>query len=151
MARTRIKGKGLTFLVAGVEYKCDLTSAELVREAADNNTADSVLTFCDVDNASDGNVWKLNIEAIQSTDQGSGSAKSLHTLVWETAATGGTLAFIYKPLGNVTATASMPHYSGSVDVAAGAYPPIGGEAGNDALKWDYSFVVTNNTVAKVTS
>lgn len=151
MARNRIRGNSLSFNFAGVAYECDLTSAVLVREAADNNTADGVLTFCDVANASDGNVWKLNVTAVQSTDSGSGSAKSLHTLVWETASAGGDIAFLFKPNGNATATASQPHYSGSVTVTKGAYPEIGGDAGNDSFTWDYSFTVSNNTVTKVTS
>lgn len=151
MARTRIKGKGLVFMFGGTAYECDLTSATLVREAADNNTADGVLTFCDVANASDGNVWKLNIEAVQSTDQGSGSAKSLHTLVWETASAGGDLAFIFKPHGNAAATTSQPHYTGSATVGVGAYPEIGGAAGNDSFTWSYSFTVKDNAVTKVTS
>lgn len=151
MARTRLKGKGLVFMFGNTAYECDLTSAVLIREAADNASTDGVLTFCDVANSSDGNVWKLNIEAIQSTDQGSGSAKSLHTLVWETASAGGDLGFIFKPHGNATASTSQPHYTGSATVAAGAYPEIGGAAGNDSFTWSYSFTVKDNNVTKVTT
>ena len=149
MSRTRIKGKGLVFTVAGVAYECDLTSAVLTKDTANKDTADGVKTFCDVSASSDGLVWKLNTEAIQSTDSGSGSAKSLHTLIWESAVAGAELAFIFKPMGNSAASASQPHYTGTAIVPAGGYPDVGGAAGNDSFTWSYSFEVKDNTVTKV--
>jgi hypothetical protein len=148
MPRTRIKGKGLTFDIESVAYECDLISAVLTRESADNNTADGVLTFCDVTTASDGQVWKLNIEAVQSTDQGTGADKSLHTLIWEAAVAGDTIPFIFRPHGNATPTAGQPHFTGSVVVDAGSYPEVGGAAGNDSFTWSYSFAVLDNTVVR---
>lgn len=149
MARTRIYGKGLTFEFEGVEYKCDLTSAVLTKDSADQGATDSTLTFCDVAGASTGNVWYLNISAIQSTD--SVTEKSLHTLVWDTAILGGELDFTFAPHGNEDATVNEPHYTGMVVVDAGGYPDIGGDAGENAFTWDYSFVVKDNVVTKVTA
>ena len=152
MPRTRIKGKGLVFEFDNEPFECDLTSAVLLREAADTATADTVTTFCDATTSSDGNVWKLTIEAVQSTDDGATTAlKSLHTLVWDTAVAGGEIDFTFQPHGNATATVSEPHYTGTVTVDAGAYPEVGGSAGNDAFTWSYTFTVKDNTVTKVTS
>jgi len=121
-------------------------------EAADTATADGIVTFCDATTAADGNVWQLQIEAIQSTDDGATTAdKSLHTLVWDSAVAGGELDFTFQPHGNAVATASQPHYTGIVTVEAGAYPEVGGTAGNDSFTWSYTFTVKDNTVTKVVS
>ncbi len=149
MSRTRIKGKDISFTVEGVTYEGDTNSVLLVREAADTSTADGYVTFTDVAEASDGLVWKLNINAFQSTAQGSGSAKSLHTLVWEAAVDGDELDFVFKPHGNSTASTNQPHYSGTAVVAKGVYPPVGGAAGTTAFSWDYSFTVKDNALTKV--
>ena len=149
MARTRIYGKGLTFSFEDVEYKCDLTSAVLTKDSADQGATDSTLTFCDVAGASTGTVWYLNISAIQSTDKV--AEASLHTLVWDTAVLGGELDFVFAPHGNETASVNEPHYTGTVVVDQGGYPDIGGDAGENAFTWDYSFVVKDNAVTKVTS
>jgi hypothetical protein len=152
MPRTRIKGKGLVFEFENEAYECDLISAVLLREAADTATADGIVTFCDATTAADGNVWQLQIEAIQSTDDGATTAdKSLHTLVWDSAVAGGELDFTFQPHGNAVATASQPHYTGIVTVEAGAYPEVGGTAGNDSFTWSYTFTVKDNTVTKVVS
>ena len=152
MARTRIKGKGLVFEFDGEPFECDLISATLLREAADTATADAVTTFCDASTTTDGNVWKLSVEAVQSTDDGATTAdKSLHTLVWDAAVSGGELDFTFQPHGNAVATATQPHYTGTATIDAGAFPEVGGSAGNDAFIWSYTFSVKDNTVTKTIS
>ena len=65
MARTRMKGKGITFTYDGVAYQCDLTSVVLEKSAGDTATSDGTLTFCDVGtSAADGDVWKMVITAL---------------------------------------------------------------------------------------
>ena len=99
MARTRIVGKGLTFKFGSADFKCDLISAVLERGEAPNTGSDTVVTFCDAAASATGQVWTLNIEAVQSTDSASATdGQSLHSLIWETAAaTGGDIAFEFAP------------------------------------------------------
>ncbi len=149
MSRTRIYGKGLTFEFDDVEYKCDLTSAVLTKDTADQGATDTTLTFCDVAGASTGNVWYLNISAIQSTEET--PEKSLQSLIWDEAVLGGEVPFSFAPHGNETPTVNEPHYEGVAVVDQGGYPTIGGDAGENAFTFDYQFVVKDNVVLKVTS
>ena len=148
MARTRMKGKGITFTYDDVSYECDLTAVVLQKDTADTATADSTQTFCDVDSGSaSGNVWKMDITAIQSADDT--PEKALHTLIWDLASTGGELDFMFAPMGNEVATANAPHYTGVVLVDKGAYPSVGGDAGENTWTFDYNFVVKNDVVLRV--
>ena len=154
MARTRIKGKGLSFEFGGEAFECDLVSAVLERGDAPDTGTDGVVTFCDANASSGGQVWTLSIEAVQSTDTSAATdGQSLHTLIWDTAATagGGDIAFVFKPHGNAAASVEQPHYTGSVTVPAGGYPSIGGSAGDNSFTWSYQFAVLNNTVNRVTA
>lgn len=152
MARTRIVGKTLSLSVGGQEYNCDITKAELVRQDADTTDSDSVVTFCDAAaGTSATQEWHLVVTAVQSTDTAGGSnGDSLHTLIWDAADTtgGDEFAFILAPHGNAAPTAEQPHYTGTVVVAEGAYPSLGGEAGSNSFVFEYDFVVKNNTVTK---
>lgn len=159
MSRTRIKGKGLTFEFGtpAVAYECDLVSAVLSRGDAPNTGTDTVVTFCDASTSSGGQVWLLDIEAVQSTDVSAGTGPtavtdSLHTLIWNEAAKvgGGEVPFIFKPHGNETATAAQPHFKGTVLVPAGGYPSIGGSAGDSSFTWTYQFSVKDNLVTRDT-
>jgi len=151
MARTRIVGKGLTFKFGAADFKCDLISAVLERGDAPDGGTDSVVTFCDAAASSGGQVWKLGIEAVQSTDSASATdGQSLHTLIWDTAAGGGgDVAFEFAPFGNATATADQPHYTGSIVVPAGGYPSVGGSAGDNSFTWSAEWLVKDNSVTKV--
>ena len=157
MARSRIKGKNLSFMFDGDEYKCDLVSAVLTKDDADAAASDSVVTFCDAEQSAGGQVWYLDTEAIQSTDvDGSpdvNDIESLHTLVRNSAATAGgaTLDFQFAPYGNDTPSAEQPHFTGQVTVEQGAYPTIGGSAGDSSFTWTYRFTVTDNLVTRVTT
>ena len=154
MARTRIKGKGLSFEFGGEAFECDLVSAVLERGDAPDTGTDGVVTFCDANASSGGQVWTLSIEAVQSTDTSAATdGQSLHTLIWDTAATagGGDIAFVFKPHGNAAASVEQPHYTGSVTVPAGGYPAVGGSAGDSSFTWSYQFAVLNNTVTRKTA
>lgn len=148
MARTRMKGKGITFTYDDTNYECDLTSVVLLKDAGDSATTDSTQTFCDVDSGSaTGDIWKMNITAIQSGDYT--AEKALHQLIWDLAGTGGELAFVFAPYGNETATQNQPHYTGIVLVPAGGYPEVGGDAGENTWTFDYEFVVKDDEVKRV--
>ena len=155
MARTRIKGKGLSFEFGGEAFECDLVSAVLERGDAPDTGTDGVVTFCDAATSSGGQVWTLSIEAIQSTDTSANATdgQSLHTLIWNSAAAtgGGDITFVFKPHGNAAATPEQPHYTGEVNIPAGGYPSIGGSAGDNSFTWSYQFAVLNNTVNRVTA
>ena len=105
-------------------------------------------TFCDVDSgAGSGNVWKMDITAIQSGDYT--PEKALHTLIWDLATTGGELDFMFAPMGNEVATANAPHYTGVVLVDKGGFPSVGGDSGENTWTFDYNFVVKDDVVLRV--
>ena len=148
MSRTRMKGKGITFTYDDVSYECDLTAVVLQKDTADTATADSTQTFCDVDSGSaSGNVWKMDITAIQSSDYT--PEKALHTLIWDLAIVGGELDFMFAPAGNEVASANEPHYTGIVLVDKGGYPSVGGDSGENTWTFDYNFVVKDDVVLRV--
>ena len=153
MARNRMKGKGITFTFKGQEYKCDLVSAVLQKESAGGDSStDSTITFCDAETgAASGQAWKLSITAVQSTDNGATDAdKSLHTLIWEAAAgsVDTEIPFVFAPHGNATPSQTQPHYTGTAIVKTGAYPAVGGSAGESSWTWDYTFDVKDNTIVR---
>lgn len=156
MARTRIKGKNISFTFGLEEYKCDLVSAVLSKDDADAATSDSVVTFCDAEGSAGGQVWFLDIEAIQSTDVDGApnvdDIESLHTLVWNAAATAGGMdvAFQFAPYGNDTPSTHQPFFTGSVTIEQGAYPSLGGSAGDNSFTWTYRFTVKDNVVNRIT-
>ena len=113
---TRIKGKSLVFEINSVEYACDVTSVVLANEDADDQDA---VTFCDA--ASGTSVqWYLEVSAITSTD-----ADSFWSYLWDNAGTS-SVGFTFAPHGNATASATQPHFTGTVTLPAA--PSIGGEA-----------------------
>lgn len=148
MSRTRMKGKGIVFTYDDVAYQCDLTSVVLLKDTADTATTDSTQTFCDVSNGSaNGDVWKMNITAIQSNDYT--PEKALHSLIWDLALVGGELDFTFAPYGNETPTQNQPFYKGVVVVDKGGYPNVGGDAGENTWTFDYEFVVKDDEVLRI--
>jgi hypothetical protein len=99
-ASTRIKAQNIKFLIADVEYACDATMVELTLGDAPGD----VQTFCE---QRVGGEWALALEGITS-----GDAASLYRVLWENFGT--TAAFEIAPNGNATASASEPHYTGTV-------------------------------------
>lgn len=110
---TRIKGKGLTLKLAGQDYAIDATSVLL--EAEDSTDG---LTFSEV--TSGARNWKITVEAIQSTDNA-----SFWSYLWTNAGSS-SVAFIFSPWGNTSATSSQPIFSGTVQIPR--KPDFGGVA-----------------------
>jgi hypothetical protein len=99
-ASTRITAQNIKFLIADVEYACDATMVELTLGDAPGD----VQTFCE---QRVGGEWSLGLEGITS-----GDATSLYRVLWNNFGT--TAAFEIAPNGNATASASEPHYTGTV-------------------------------------
>jgi hypothetical protein len=124
---TRVTGAKLFLRFGTTDHAADISAYELTNDEADQ----SVVTFAD---AAEGGKrqYKLSGTAIQSTD-----TNSFWSYAW--ANTGATVAFALAPHGNSSATASQPHFTGTVKI--GPKPSIGGEAGasNDFtfdFEWD---------------
>lgn len=115
-ASTRIKAQNIVFKIGSVDHACDATSVNLELGDAPGD----VRTFCEV---SVGKQWTLNLEGITS-----GAADSLYRILWDNYGT--EVAFTIAPHGNATATASQPHYEGTVIFSE--LPPLALTAGETA-------------------
>lgn len=125
---TRIKGKQLTLKLDDTDYNCNFTKLFMTNEDADSG--DNAVTFCDAESGS--KQWFFEATALQSTD-----ADSFWTFLW-TAYDGSTttgIDFVYAPHGNATASATQPHFVGTVNLTG--RPSIGGEAGPQDQTFDY--------------
>lgn len=120
---TRIRGKGLTLKLGGVDYAVDATSVTLVSE----DSADDP-TFAEAA-AGSARDWKFEIEAIQSTD-----SASFWSYLWDNAGDTG-IAYIFAPHGNVSASSSQPHFTGTVTVPN--KPDVGGKA-NETFTFSFT-------------
>lgn len=96
------KGKGLSLTINATEYNMDIKTATLTSEDKE------VITFADM--ASGAKKWTLTVTALQDMATG-----SLWRYVWDNAATE-NIAFVLKPHGNATATATKPHITGTLIV-----------------------------------
>lgn len=131
---TKYKGKGLSLLVDAVEVNMDVTSVVLTNEEAD----DDVVTFADL--ASGASVqWYFEGSAVADYAPG-----SLWSYLWDNTGEEG-VAFVFKPYGNSVASASQPHFTGTLNV--GNKPPVGGEAGS-VFTFDFRLDV-NGTPTRV--
>jgi len=110
----KFKGKDLSLTIDGVEVNVEATSVVLENEEADTDA----VTFAELA-AGTPTQWFISIEAV--ADYGSGS---VWTTLWEES--GNDLAFVFKPYGNMTASATQPHFTGTATVLA--KPPVGGSA-----------------------
>ena len=115
-ASTRIKAQNIVFKIGTTDHACDATSVNLELGDAPGD----VRTFCEV---SVGKHWTLNLEGITS-----GAADSLYRILWDNYGT--EVAFTIAPHGNATATASQPHYEGTVIFSE--LPPLALTAGETA-------------------
>jgi hypothetical protein len=122
MARTRIKGDKISIMVGGTEYNLDATSIVFSQSEADQD----VVTFADAGAGGSYN-WSCAVTALQSTE-----ATSWHTFLWTNNNT--TVAFVFKPWGNTTPSATQPHFTGNLKIS-GKLPDIGGQA--DSV-WTFS-------------
>jgi hypothetical protein len=135
MAASKYKGKSLSITVDAVEYNMDLTSIVLQNEEAD----DDATTFADL--ATGGAVqWFFEIEAVSDY-----SASSLWSFLW-TNAGDSDVAFVFKPYGNATPTASQPHFTGTFNV--GSKPAVGGTA-NEVFTFEARLDVNGEPVKVV--
>jgi len=123
---TRIKATNISFKIGATEYSCDANLVELTL----NDAPGDVQTFCEVRT---GGEWKLQLDGVTS-----GDATSLYRILW--ANFGTEVAFTIAPSGNATATASQPHYTGTV--IFDQLPPLSLNSG-DVVKFSVTLSVKN--------
>lgn len=97
---TRIKANNIIFKIGATDYACDATMVELALGDAPGD----VQTFCET---RVGGQWSLTLGGIVS-----GDAASLYRVLWNNF--GSEVAFTIAPNGNAVASASQPHYEGTV-------------------------------------
>lgn len=124
---TRIKATNIAFKIGSTDYSCDANLVELTL----NDAPGDVQTFCEV---RPGGEWKLQLDGVTS-----GDAASLYRILW--ANFGTTVAFTIAPNGNVTASGSQPHYTGSV--VFDQLPPLSLNSG-DVVKFSVTLTVLNS-------
>lgn len=128
---TRIKGKSLSLKIGDTEYMADATDIVLENEEADGD----VTTFADA--AAGGSVqWFFTMTALQSTDP-----TSLWRFLWDS--TGDEVTYDFAPHGNAVASATQPHFKGSVTV--GSKPSVGGTA-NETFTFEVRLDCTGEPV-----
>jgi len=127
-ASTRIKAHNIIFNIGATDYACDATMVDLQLQDAPGD----VQTFCE---QRVGGEWTLGLEGIVS-----GDAASLYRVLWENFGTTGT--FEVAPNGNATATASEPHYTGTVKFDQ--LPPLSLNT-NETATFSVTLTVDNST------
>jgi hypothetical protein len=126
-ASTRIKAQNILFKFGATEYACDATMVDLVLEDAPGD----VQTFCE---QRVGGQWALTLEGITS-----GDAASLYRVLWSNFGT--TAVFTIAPNGNATASATEPHYTGTVRF--NQLPPLS-LVTNETVKFSVTLEVDNS-------
>lgn len=111
----RIKGTKLSLTIGTTEVHEEGTSVVMDNEEADSD----VTTFADAE-AGGARQHFLTISATQSVQ-----GDSFWRMIW--ANTGEDAAFVFRPHGNVVATADEPHFTGTLKI--GPKPTLGGDAG----------------------
>ena len=116
---TRIKANALTLSIAAVDYAGDFSSVVMQSEDASGD----VTTFYD---ASIGGRrdWYFTVSGVQST-----ATASFWRAMWSGAGT--EVAFIYAPHGNAVASATQPHFTGTVRLPPQGALMLGGDASPD--------------------
>ena len=127
-ASTRIKAHNIIFNIGATDYACDATMVDLVLQDAPGY----VQTFCE---QRVGGEWTLTLEGIVS-----GDATSLYRVLWDNFGTTGT--FEIAPNGNATASASEPHYTGTVKFDQ--LPPLSLTT-NETATFSVTLTVDNST------
>ena len=108
MPVSRLAGNLLTLSVGGVEYSAEFASVMIQSEPA----ADDVKTF-----GSDNSDWFMTLTGIVSLD-----SAAFWRYCWTSAST--DVAFILRPLGNAVATATQPHFTGTVRIPEKGRLPV---------------------------
>lgn len=128
LANGKYKGGQLSITINAVEYNMDVSDLVLDNEEADTKDA----SFADL-GAGGALQWFFAFTAFAEFGAG-----SLWEYIWTNAGATG-VTFLYKPYGG-TASASKPHFSGTLSV--GKKPGgIGGTVG-ETFKFDHRFDVT---------
>ena len=133
----RIKGNALTVTIDSVEYKTHLTSIRLEQAEADSK----FVTFAD---AAAGGSYEWTMSGSASQDD---ATDSFWNMVWDN--TGTEVPFVLVRNGNAVATATQPHFTGTVKI--GAKPAIGGDAGEDVWSFDFEWKVVGEVIKKITA
>jgi hypothetical protein len=123
---TRIKATNIVFKIGATDYSCDANLVELTLGDAPGD----VQTFCEVRT---GGEWKLQLDGVTS-----GDAASLYRILW--ANFGTSVVFTIAPQGNVSASTSQPHYTGTV--IFDQLPPLSLNSG-DVVKFSVQLTVLN--------
>ena len=131
---TRIKATNIAFKIGSTDYSCDANLVELTL----NDAPGDVQTFCEV---RPGGEWKLQLDGVTS-----GDAASLYRILW--ANFGTTVAFTIAPNGNVSASTTQPHYTGSV--IFDQLPPLSLNSG-DIVKFSVTLTVLNSVHTPATT
>lgn len=111
----KFKGKGLSLTINSIEYNMDATSVVMDSEDADSDAT----TFADL-SAGGAKQWFFTVNAV--SDYGTGS---LWSYVWDNSGDD-DVAFLFKPYGNATASATQPHFTGTLTIPS--KPSVGGDA-----------------------
>jgi len=121
---SRLKAQNIKFLINAVEYAPDCENIELTLEdmSGDIRTFDEVRT---------GGMWKLKLAGLYSQ-----TSTSLYQILFTNYGT--QVAFVLAPSGNATASASQPHWTGTV--IFDDLPPISLQAG-DVTKFEITLSV----------
>jgi hypothetical protein len=117
-ASSRIKANSIIFKIGGVDYAYDTTKVSLELSDADGGAP---RTFCQPEAEQQ---YQLSIEGTMS-----GQAASLYRALYAAYET--DVAFILAPGGNATASATQPHYTGTVTI--NNLPPIALDPGQTAV------------------
>jgi len=133
----RIKGNALTIEIDSVEYKTHLTSVLLEQAEADSK----FVTFAD---AAAGGSYEWTMKGTASQDD---AEDSFWNMVWDN--TGTEVDFVMARAGNAVATATQPHFTGTVKI--GVKPAIGGDAGEDVWSFDFEWKVVGEVIKKITA
>jgi hypothetical protein len=128
-ASTRIKAQNIVFKIGAVDYSCDASRVELALSDAQGGAP---RTFCQPEAEQQ---WELTLEGMAS-----GDAASLYQILFTNYET--DIAFIIAPQGNAVASATQPHYTGTVTI--NALPPLSLTAGETV-----TFTVTLRVVNSV--
>jgi hypothetical protein len=116
---TRIKANALKLTIDGTDFWADFSSVMMQSEEA----ASDVTTFYDASVGGRRDFF-FTVSGVQSTE-----STSFWREIWDNA--GDEVAFIYAPHGNATASASQPHFTGTLRLPPQGSAMLGGEASPD--------------------
>lgn len=123
----------LQLSIAGTDYSAQISKAVITSNEADSD----FVTFADTA-AGGSREYRLEFTGVQDL-----ATTTLWDRVWTSAGT--TVAYILKPYGNATASATQPHYSGNLVITEPDGDFIGGEADSSVsakMTFECSWVLT---------